>query len=101
MEQWVPRAGSLPLRTCREDLSDTAKAPKSFLSYKTRLRQTHLQVQFPCGQYDMFSSRLLERLYAWISLTEQPHPTNELGHIGWYHGLQGHSYNGWGLEQDE
>jgi hypothetical protein len=52
-----------------------------FCSCKTCLRRTRLQVQFSCSQYDMFSSRLLECLYAWVSLTEQPHPPNELGHI--------------------
>ena len=101
LTKWNNGLRGLNLYLCKpltKVLQTPLRHPKSFFIYKTCLKRTHLQVQFSCSQYDMFSSRLLESLYAWISLTEQPHPANELRHIGWCHSLQGNSNNRWSLE---
>lgn len=93
MERLVLKAGSPPSRTALEGLSDIANTASHLHLQKLPRTKTHLQVKLPGGQYDMFSGRLLEGFHTWISMAEQLHPTDQLGHVGGYSGLQGDSYD--------
>ena len=70
MGRSVLKAGSPPWRTSREGLSDIAESVGHFIAPRTVPSKTHLQVQFPSSQYDVFSGGLLESLYTGIGITE-------------------------------